>query len=56
MSDVTVTLVVDKETKNTVRYAEGGDAPRIGMLYIPKHTITEMGSPERITLRVAAAA
>lgn len=36
MSKFTVTMKKERETKGTWRYAESGDAPLIGTLYIPK--------------------
>jgi hypothetical protein len=55
---VTVELVREKETKNTIRFAEDGeeDSRRVGMIYLPKSTVAGLGDPDRIALTVAVAA
>lgn len=44
---VTVTMSEEKQTKNTVRFAEKleseYDAPVIGTLYVPKATLKQIG-------------
>ena len=44
---VTVTMAEEKQTKNTVRFAEKleseYDAPVIGTLYVPKATLKQIG-------------
>lgn len=53
---VTATMVRDKDTKNTVRYAEAGsDTPAIGTIYLPKRSIEALGNPESITVTVSVA-
>lgn len=39
-----ITFEMEKETKNTIRFAEVTESePRIGSLYIPKTTLAEIG-------------
>ena len=38
-----VTFTAEKETKNTVRFKEVSDTPVIGLVYIPKKTLQEIG-------------
>jgi hypothetical protein len=45
MPPVVVELVIDKETKNTVRFVEDSDTPEVGMIYVPKATWMRQGSP-----------
>lgn len=52
---VTVTLVREKETKSTIRYVAEVDGADIGMLYVPKSTVTRLGSPATLTLTLEAA-
>lgn len=51
---LTVTLTRERETKNTVRYAEEenteGLPPAIGTLYVQKYAARRLGSPERIRI------
>lgn len=50
-----VTLTLEKETKNTVRYStDQVDAP-INTLYISKAAAASIGNPRTITVRVEAA-
>lgn len=51
---LTVDMARDKETKGTVRYAEQGPDPRIGLLYVPKKTVAELGDPDRIRVTLDA--
>ena len=55
-----VKFVVEKETKNTIRFTEqveGLDSPAIGILYVQKHALKEIGYTEGaglvVTLEVA---
>ena len=46
-----VTFTMEKETKNTIKFAEvlpeeGFPAPKIGSIYIPKSTLGELGWKE----------
>jgi hypothetical protein len=53
---VTAVMVRDKDTKNTVRYAEAASStPAIGTIYLPKHSIEALGNPESITVTVSVA-
>lgn len=53
---VTAVMARDKDTKNTVRYAEAGSGtPAIGTIYLPKHSIDALGNPETITVTVSVA-
>jgi hypothetical protein len=55
---VTVTLIQDKETENTIRFQEPKSPSKpalIGTLYVPKTTIADLGNPSSITVTVAAA-
>jgi hypothetical protein len=52
----TVRFEREKETKNTVRYAEvpeGGQPPAIGTLYVQKWAVPE-GGEERLTVTLDA--
>lgn len=50
------TLVVDKETKGTIRFAEveTDDLPVLSTIYVPKFTLKRLGSPQtlRVTIEV----
>lgn len=54
-----VTLVMAKDTKNTVRFEEQsvaqGQPPILGNLYLQKWAWTQLGQPQTITVTVAAA-
>jgi len=53
---VTATMVRDKDTKNTVRYAEvANGTPAIGTIYLPKHSIEALGNPETVVVTVSVA-
>lgn len=41
-----VIFVADRTTKNTVRFIEPGEDTKIGMLYVPKATLKELGWSE----------
>lgn len=55
MSAVIVVMEFDRETKRTRRYAETGDEPLIGVLYVPKSTLKKLGEPEAQKLSVTVA-
>lgn len=38
----------ERETKNTIRYAEEGDIPQIGTLYIQKFAAAQAGLKDKI--------
>ena len=40
---MTILMREEKQTKNTVRFAEEAEAPKIGTLYVPKATLREIG-------------
>jgi len=47
----------ERETKNTIRYQEQGDAPMIGTLYIQKLALKSIGNgnyPDSITVTIEA--
>ena len=42
---MTLEFIADKETKNTIRFAEvtqGEEEPKVGMIYVPKGTLAEI--------------
>lgn len=47
MSKVTVSFELEKETKNTIRFkevvADMLDTPKVGVIYVPKATLKEIG-------------
>ena len=47
---INVTFAMDKETKNTMRFAEKlakeDDVPKLGTIYVPKETLAELGWEE----------
>lgn len=54
---VTVTFERERETKNTVRYAEvteDGAPTHVGTLYLQKHATHAMGNPENVRVTIAA--
>lgn len=38
-----ITFIEEKDTKNTIRFAEEGDAPIIGTLYVQKLGLKALG-------------
>lgn len=53
MEKVKVTFEVEKETKNTIRFAEKvakGKPAYIGTVYVQKHTLAQVGWSEDKTL------
>jgi len=56
MRSFKITMKKERETKGTWRYTETGDAPLIGILYIPKLTSkTQLGGfPDIIEVTVEA--
>ena len=55
METVTLQFEIERETKNTVRYAEvaeSGQPPRIGMLYVQKWALGDP-PPERLIVTIA---
>lgn len=54
---ITLQFAAEKETPNTVRYAEivaDNDVARVKTLYIQKATAEELGFPEVITVTIEA--
>lgn len=51
---ITVNFTVERETKGTFRYAEDGDDPIVGTLYLRKSACTKLGNPERLKLTINA--
>lgn len=54
---MTVNFEMEKETKNTIKFAEilpeeGFPAPKIGTIYIPKSTLGELKWQEGDTLTI----
>lgn len=47
MKSMTLYFAKARETKNTIRFEEvnntGTDTPKVGTLYIPKATLTDLG-------------
>jgi len=57
MSDVqgiSTVLMAEKETKNTVRFAEveSDSAPLLNTIYVPKWVVNSMGNPTKIQVTV----
>lgn len=53
--NMTIAFVIDRETKNTVRYIEDADPPKIGTLYIQKLAFADSEYPREIIVTVTAA-
>jgi hypothetical protein len=53
MEKQTLTFTLERETKNTIRYAEDADGnpPAIGTLYVQKWLL-EKERPERLTVTI----
>ena len=49
---MTILMREEKQTKNTVRFAEEAEAPKIGTLYVPKATLQEIGYKSGMLLRI----
>ncbi len=49
---MTILMREEKQTKNTVRFAEEAEAPKIGTLYVPKATLQEIGYKPGMLLRM----
>jgi len=53
MEQFETTFALEKATKNTYRYAEGGEIPKIGSLYIQKFALGEEPPKElKVTVEV----
>lgn len=53
---MTITMTFERETKNTVRFAEDEHSGEnaIGTLYLQKGTHQELGQPKRIKVEITA--
>lgn len=53
---MTITLKMEKATKNTIRFEEVLEselsAPKVGTIYVPKSTLGEIGWKEGDTLEI----
>lgn len=56
MQSLKIEFTVDKETKNTVRYAEvvTGVTALVGVIYVQKPTANQLGNPEKIVVTLEA--
>lgn len=53
---IEVELVIERPTKNKVRFQEPGDGPdKLGTIYVPNATMRKLGNPERLTVTLKAA-
>lgn len=55
--EIVATFVRERETKNTVRFAEQENEegpPVIGTVYIQKYALKRLGSPEKLLLTIRA--
>ena len=54
---MTITLKMEKATKNTIRFEEVLEselsAPKVGTIYVPKSTLGEIGWKEGDTLEIS---
>jgi hypothetical protein len=56
MEKITVRFVKERETKNTVRFAEQHDDtedPVVGTLYVKKSAVARLGNPESLTVEIS---
>ena len=53
---MTILMREEKQTKNTVRFTENSETPKLGTLYIPKTTLQELGYKSGMALHVTMAA
>lgn len=54
---VEIRFELDRETKNTVRYAEvvdPGEPAVVGTLYVQKYAVERLGNPSSLTVTIAA--
>lgn len=52
---IVLTFTQERETKTTWRYAEDGDEPVVGTLYVKKSAAAKMGNPEALTVTITPA-
>ena len=59
MTDITIQLKKERETKNTIRFEEmeneEGNPPLVGTLYVQKWALKRLGDPEMLTLTLTPA-
>lgn len=53
---MTIIMYEEKQTKNTVRFTEDSETPKLGTIYVPKTTLQELGYKSDMVLHVAMAA
>ena len=59
MAEVKIRFEREKDTKNTVRFAEAaadGDPLVVGTLYVQKFVVKELGQPEAVEVTIRPAA
>lgn len=51
---LTLKFTTERETKNTVRYAEDGDPDThaVGTLYVQKSHLEKIGTPDKLTVTI----
>lgn len=57
VKELTATFVRERETKNTIRFAEEENQegpPIVGTIYIQKYALRRIGDPEKIVLTIRA--
>jgi len=54
---VSVEMQAERDTKNTIRFAETAaeDEQKVGTIYVPKSTLADLGNPSTITLTIESA-
>ena len=52
---LTATFSKERETKNTVRFAEDGDTPIMGTLYLQNSASEQLGGAEKLKVTVEEA-
>ncbi|HEV2122949.1 MAG TPA: hypothetical protein VGW38_09260 [Chloroflexota bacterium] len=53
-----ISFTREKDTKNTVRFSEvvpDDDSPIVGTLYVQKHALKALGSPDSLTVSITPA-
>lgn len=56
--ELTINFIQERETKNTVRFAEEESLdgpPVVGTLYVQKYALRRLGNPAKITITISAA-
>lgn len=54
-AEITLTFTKERTTKNTTRYAEDGDEPVVGTLYVKQTQVDKLGDPESLSVTITAA-